>query len=234
MKGCLFLLAAALAACSPAPQAVPEAAAPAEAAAPFGLSIPAGVYKMDPLHASLVWTVPHNGLSHYTARFAKFDAKLVLDPSDMTKSSVEVTIDPMSVQTAYPGDYKATQATRGFESWDEEVSKSERFLNAAAFPQISFRSTSIELTGDRSGKVSGELSLLGITKAVVLDVTLNGEKASHPFKKVPAVGFRAQGGFKRSDFGMKVSGAVGDDMTVVFDGEFYRDDPAAPALATEQ
>ncbi len=145
--------AALLAACSPAAD---KSGAPAAAVstAPVELKAPAGVYVMDPTHASLQWSIGHNTISNYTARFNKFDAKITLDPANLVNSSVEVSIDPASVDANYPGDYTGTHAGSGFKSWSEDIAKNKNFLNASAFPQITFKSTKVELTGTRTAKVT--------------------------------------------------------------------------------
>lgn len=219
--------AALLAACSPAAD---KSAPTADAAstAPVALKAPAGVYVMDPTHASLQWSIGHNTISNYTARFNKFDAKVTLDPANLANSSVEVSIDPTSVDANYTGDYTGTHAGSGFKSWSEDIAKNKNFLNAVAFPQITFKSTQVELTGPRTAKVTGDLTFLGVTKPVTLDATFNGEIEKHPFMQVPTLGFAAEGKFKRSDFGMPV-GPVGDETTIRFDGEFLQQ--VAPAAA---
>jgi polyisoprenoid-binding protein YceI len=220
--------AALLAACSPAADKAGAPAADAAATAPVELKAPAGVYVMDPTHASLQWSIGHNTISNYTARFNKFDAKITLDPANLANSAVEVSIDPASVDANYPGDYTGTHAGSGFKSWSEDIAKNKNFLNAGAFPQITFKSTKVELTGPRTAKVTGDLTFLGVTKPVTLDATFNGEIEKHPFMQVPAIGFAAEGKFKRSDFGMPV-GPVGDETTIRFDGEFLQQ--VAPAAA---
>lgn len=217
--------AALLTACSPA-AADKAPAADAASTAPVELKAPAGVYVMDPTHASLQWSVPHNSISNYTARFNTFEAKLTLDPANLANSSVEATIDPLSIDANYPGDYVGTHAATGFKSWNEDIAKSKNFLNGGVFPQITFKSTQVELTGPRTAKVTGDLTFLGVTKPVTLDATFGGEIEKHPFMQVPAIGFAAEGSFKRSDFGMPV-GPVGDEVTIRFDGEFIKE--AAPA-----
>lgn len=216
--------AALLTACSPAADKAP--AADAAATAPVELKAPAGVYVMDPTHASLQWSVAHNSISNYTARFNTFEAKLTLDPANLANSSVEATIDPLSVDANYPGDYLGTHAATGFKSFSEDIAKSKNFLNGGVFPQITFKSTQVELTGPRTAKVTGDLTFLGVTKPVTLNATFGGEIEKHPFMQVPAIGFAAEGSFKRSDFGMPV-GPVGDEVTIRFDGEFIKE--AAPA-----
>ncbi|MEG0819363.1 MAG: YceI family protein, partial [Brevundimonas sp.] len=102
--------AALLAACSPAADKSGAPAADAVSTAPVELKAPAGVYVMDPTHASLQWSIGHNTISNYTARFNKFDAKITLDPANLANSAVEVSIDPTSVDANYPGDYTGTHA----------------------------------------------------------------------------------------------------------------------------
>lgn len=202
-------------------------AATAAAAATPRLTVPAGRYRLDPNHASFIWSVPHYGLSNYTARFTKFDATVTLDPQNISASRVSFTVDPTSVRTDYPGDYRATHQSSGFQSWDEDLALNERFFNAKQFPQITFESTKVEPTGERTARVTGDLSFLGVTRPVVLTVTLNGEMASHPFSKAPALGFTAEGEFNRSEFGMRPSAAVGDRVRVVFNGEFQQEAAAS-------
>ncbi|MFN7128930.1 MAG: YceI family protein [Brevundimonas sp.] len=217
-----------LAACNrpgEAPAATPEA----QAEAPVTLKAPAGAYALDPTHATLQWSVLHNTISNYTARFDKVEATLTLDPANVENTRITATIDPTSVDAAYPADYKASHAATGFDSWNDDIANSAKFLNAKAFPSIKFVSTAVEQTGARTAKVTGDLTFLGQTRPVTLDATFNGEIERHPFAQVPAVGFAAEGRFKRSDFGMAV-GPVGDEVTIRFDGEFIQQAaPAAPA-----
>ena len=77
--------------------------------------------------------------------------------------------------------------------------------------------------------VAGGAPFLGVTKPVTLDATFNGDLEKHPFMPVPAIGFAAEGKFKRTDFGMPL-GPVGDEVTIRFDAEFVQEAaPAAPA-----
>ncbi|HST93055.1 MAG TPA: YceI family protein [Brevundimonas sp.] len=220
-----------LAACSPA--AAPAAGDGEQAAStgPVDLKAPAGVYAVDPAHASLQWSVGHNrGISNYVARFNTFDGAITLDPANLANSRVEFTIDPASVDAHYPGDYRQTHARSRFSSWSEDMAMNEQFLNAGAFPQIRFTSTAVRLTGPRTADVIGNLIFLGQTRPVTLRATFNGELERHPFANAPAIGFAAEGRFKRSDFGMAL-GPVSDEVTVRFDGEFIRQEPAATAGA---
>ncbi len=174
------------------------------------LNVPAGEYVLDKTHASLTWQVGHMGLSNYTARFATYDAVINLNPADPTKSSVTVTIDPTSVRTDFPFPEK--------EDFDKVIA--EKFLKASQHPKITFQSTGLVATGATTGKLTGNLSFLGVTKPVTLDVILNGAK-EHPMKKTPALGFSATGVIKRSEFGSTdYLGPVGDDIKLIIEAEF--------------
>ncbi|WP_091743281.1 YceI family protein [Phenylobacterium immobile] len=203
------------------------AAPPATAAETVNLTIPAGVYKLDPNHAYLQWSVPHMGLSTYRAKFTRYDATVTLDPANLEASKVSVTIDPLSIRTDYPADYKATHAKSGYATWDEELGKSDRFAAGAKFPTITFNSTKVERTGPSTAKVTGDLTFAGVTKPVTLDVTLVGQTATHPFTKGGAFGVHAEGGFKRTDFGQAESPM--NDISISFDAEFQQELPATPA-----
>jgi polyisoprenoid-binding protein YceI len=183
---------------------------------------PAGTYKLDPTHAALLWSLKHNQISNYTARFDKLEATLKLVPAKIENSSIEVTIDPTSVATAYPADYKATHADSGFATWDEDISRSPNFLNSDAHPTITFKSTKVTSTGDTTADIVGNLTFLGVTKPVTLKATLIGAIDSHPFAGVPALGFAAEGTFSRTEFGQAL-GPVGPDITIRFDGEFIQE-----------
>ncbi len=176
------------------------------------LSVPAGDYAIEKTHASITVKWKHLGLSYYPARFVTFDSVITLDPKDVTKSSVSVTIDPRSVRTDYPFPEK--------EDFDKVVA--EKFLRAGEFPTATFQSTRLVATGATTGKLTGNLTLAGVTKPVTLDVTLNAAK-EHPFRKVPALGFSATGSFNRSDFGLKdLIPAISDEILISIEAEYLK------------
>lgn len=175
------------------------------------LDVPSGAYISDPAHTNLLWNLKHFGLSNYYGRFDKIDAKLQLDSSDITKSTLLVKIDPKSVDTNYPASPN---------TFNTEIA-SEKFFDAAKFPEITFQSTSVKLTSDKTGTVTGNLTFHGVTKPVTLDVTLNGALPSHPMTKKPAIGFSAKGVIKRSDFGVDtLIGPLSDDVDLTIETEF--------------
>lgn len=208
----------ALAACSPQP-ADKKAEAPAAPAAaalkPPKADIPAGDYKLDKTHASLTFKVSHLGFSNYTASFTDFDAKLRFDQANAAASALEATIDPKSLTLPAP--------PPGF----QKDLTGPQWLDAARYPAITFKSTRIETTGPDTGKVTGDLTLHGVTKPVTLDVTYNGGYVGHPMDPNARIGFSAKGAFKRSDFGIAygvpapgTTMGVGDEVQVEIEAEF--------------
>lgn len=187
------------------------ASAPA-AAAPRTLDVPAGTYVLDRPHGSLVWRVNHLGFSNYTARFTAWTATVVLDPADVARSTVTASIDTNSVRTDFPFPEQ--------EDFDKVIAT--KFLKSASFPAISFRSTALVPTGPDSGRLTGDLTLLGVTRPVTLDVRLNAARM-HPVKKAPALGVSIAGSFKRSEFGSAdLQGMIGDEVQVVIEAELIK------------
>lgn len=176
--------------------------------------MPAGNYMLDKTHASLIWKVSHAGLTNYAARFTDIDATLTFDPQDPTKSKLIATVNPLSIQTDYPA---------GERDFNKELSTDEKWFNAVAFPKIRFESTRIEKTGEDTGKVYGNLTLLGVTKPLALDVTFNGAFAEQPFSKSPTLGFSATGSLTRSDWGLDTyTPLIGDEVTLQIEAELVQ------------
>ena len=207
-------LAAAITACSkPADTAAPAAApaetaaAPADAAAAApaaseaaAIQVASGTYKLDPTHTDVLVQWNHMGFSNPTAHFGNADGTLVYDAADVSKSSVEVTL-PLSGLNSFTAKF------------DEHL-RSADFFDAAKFPTATFKSTKVEAAGTNKLTVTGDLTVKGQTKPVVLDVTVNGA-GEHPMMKVPSVGFDATTTIKRSDFGVGAyAPAVSDDVNI--------------------
>ncbi len=222
----MFVLAGAilaLAACGPAPEtkkeekaeAQPTVASPPAAIVPAKTDAPAGTYKLDKAHANLEFRVNHIGFSNYTARFTAFDAELQFDPANPAASTVTATIDPRSLALPTP--------PAGF----LDTLLSEKWLGAAAFPQMTFRSTKVELTGANTARITGDLTLKGATAPVVLDATFNGGYAGHPYDPQARIGFSARGSLKRTVFGVSEgvpspgsTMGVSDDVEIIVETEF--------------
>lgn len=212
---------------APPPAPVPASSTPAPAAE---IKAPAGRYKLDPDHASLIFKIRHLGLADYAARFTRFDATLTLDPQDLAKSSVTATIDPTSVRTDYAGDYRAGHKDSPYQSFEEALAKDAKFLRAGEFPTIEFRSTRVEPQKDGRLQVTGDLTFLGQTHPLTLDVVLVGSMEKHPGSGRGAIGFAATGTLKRSIWGMtELLQYLADDVSLQFDGEFQQADAAEPS-----
>ncbi|QCG93239.1 polyisoprenoid-binding protein [Azospirillum sp. TSA2s] len=190
MKKTLF--AAALFAATAVGSVVPAFAAPVS-------------YKIDPAHTAVAFIVNHVGFSNVIGRFNTVGGDVSFDKDAVEKSVVNVTIDTTSVDTNH--------AKR-----DEHL-RSPDFFNAKEFPKMTFKSTKIEKTGDKTGKLHGDLTMLGVTKPVVLDVTFNKDGVS-PASKLETAGFSARGTVKRTEFGMKYGApAIGDDIQLLIEVE---------------
>ena len=219
------LVAATLGLHSGLPHAAESTAPPAMAptAAP-----PAGAYKLDKSHASLILRASHMGFSTYTTRFSRFDADLTLDPRNLSASKVVTTIDASSFEMD-----AAPQMCL-------DIMKGPQMLDTAKFPQIVFKSEMIRMTGAKSMEISGTLTLHGVTRPTVLVATYNGGYAGMPNMDPQArVGFSARGSFKRSDFGIAygvpapgTTLGVGDLIDFSIEAEFTGPPLATPAAQT--
>ncbi|MBC6942192.1 MAG: polyisoprenoid-binding protein [Xanthomonadales bacterium] len=148
----------------------------------------AATYTLDPAHTQVVYSWTHFGFSHPSGQFGKIQGTLEFDAAAPTRSKVEVTIDMASLNTNVP-------------ALDEHLQK-EDFFDVAKYPQATFKSTKVEAGKDSKHlKVTGDLTLHGVTKPVVLDVTIN-KLGEHPMRKKPAAGFDATATLKRSEFGV--------------------------------
>ena len=177
-----------------------------------------GAYSLEKNHAFLTWSVKHFGLSDYTVNFTDFDAKLDFNPDNPTASTLSVTINPLAIETHYPDAEKKVE-------WQDKLTKGENYFNGEAFPEITFNSTSAELTSEFAGTVTGDLTFLGVTKPVTLDVTYNGTTNVPWFGQRDLIGFNASTTFDRTEWGLTAnSGSVSSEVTIEFSGEFLQDE----------
>jgi polyisoprenoid-binding protein YceI len=144
-------------------------------------------YKLDPTHTMVLFSWNHFGFSNPTANLGISEGTLVYDEAQPANSSVEVTMPLANLDTHVS-------------ALDEHLKKAD-FLDADKYPTVTFKSSKVEPLGGNKFKVTGDLTVHGVTKAVVLDATLN-KAGMQPMLKVPAVGFDATGTIKRSDFGV--------------------------------
>ena len=157
-------------------------------------------YKIDANHTNVVAGWNHFGFSNPTARFGQVDGVIVYDAANVGQSSVKVTIPLSGINS-------------GVAKLDEHLRSSD-FFDAEQFPTITFNSTRTEAAGDNKLRVAGDLTVHGVTRPVVLDVTLN-KAGEHPNGKRAAIGFDASTTIKRSDFGIdKYVPNVSDEITI--------------------
>lgn len=173
-----------------------------------GTAHAADTLTIDPAHVWVTFTINHAGWSSAHGIFKTVSGSIVFDKEDVTKSSVTAQLDAASIDT----------------NLDQRNSdlKSPDFLNTAEFPSITFESTAIEKTGDKTGKMTGNLTMIGATVPVTLDVNWSGVEAAYPWAPdVMRTGFTATGKIAPADFGMaKVAEyGLGPDILVTIDVE---------------
>lgn len=157
-------------------------------------------YKIDPNHTDVIASWSHMGFSNPSAHFGRVDGTIVYDAANVSKSSVNVII-PLSGMNSHVADF------------DKHLSSSELF-DFAKFPDITFRSTKVQPAGKNKLLVTGNVTVRGVTKPAVLNVTLNGQ-GMHPMAKKQAIGFDATTTLKRSDFGLGYAvPAVSDKVSI--------------------
>lgn len=142
-------------------------------------------YDIDPGHTQILFTWNHFGFSNPSATLEKIGGEFQLDTEDLTKSSITVVLPLEGLHTGVP-------------KLDEHL-KSAEFFDASKYPEIRFKSTKVEKTGADRLKVTGDLSIHGVTKPVVLDVKVN-KIGDNPMMKVASAGFDADVTIKRTEF----------------------------------
>lgn len=157
-------------------------------------------YQIDSKHTATLFSWSHFGFSNPTANFNDVQGVISVDDKHPEKSSVSVTIPVKSVDSHV-------------EALDKEF-LTDAWFNEAKYPNITFKSTKVQTKDKKHFKITGDLTVKGVTKPVVLNATLNG-KGEHPMAKKQAIGFNATTSFKRSDFGIaQYVPAVSDEIKV--------------------
>jgi len=168
----------------------------------------ATTWQVDPNHTASQFAIRHMGISTVRGQFNKTTGQVVLDDTDVTKSQVDVTIDTTSLDTRV-------------EARDKDV-KGPSYLDVEKFPAMTFKSKRITAAGDGKWKLTGDLTIHGVTKEATFDV----EGPSAPFTMKDGTqrrGASATAKINRKDFGVNGGGAlVGDDVTLTIDMEFTR------------
>ena len=155
----------------------------------------AETYTVDKIHSAVQFKVAHKQAGQVFGRFNDFEGSYAIDRKNPANSSVELTIKAGSVDT-------------GFEKRDQHLASPD-FFNAKQFPTITFKSKKVKVTGKQTAQVTGDLTLLGQTKAVTAQVRHTGTNGD-------LAGFEASFKIKRSDWGMKfMVGPLGDEVEMV-------------------
>ncbi|NQV56548.1 MAG: polyisoprenoid-binding protein [Rhodospirillales bacterium] len=160
----------------------------------------AETYALDKAHTQIRFAITRGGWTEIAGWFKKFDGTITFDEANVSNSKVDVTIQTESLDT-------------GWEARDKHL-RSPAFFNAKEMPTMSFTTSKIEKTGAKTGRMTGNLTLLGVIKPVTLDIKFN-RKSVHPRNKMTFAGFTATGTLKRSDYGMKfLLPTVGDEVRI--------------------
>lgn len=167
-------------------------------------------YTIDSVHSQVLFFIDHAGFSTSEGEFHAINGQVVFDNADWSRCSVSVQIETDSLDMDDA-------------EWNTAV-KAKNFFNVAQYPTMTFRSTQVEKTGDGAGKVHGNLTLLGVTKPVVIDFRFNKAAffaAQNRYKS----GFSGTTRIKRSDFGMTalLNIGIGDEVDIRLEIEAFRE-----------
>jgi polyisoprenoid-binding protein YceI len=165
-------------------------------------------WKNDKMHSKLKFTVTHLLVSDVDGLFKNFDATITATKPDFSDAVFELSADAASINTEV-------------EMRDNDL-KSANFFDVATYPKITFKSTSIKPNGQNKYKLTGNLTMHGVTKSVTMDLWYRGT-TENPMNKQKDAGFKLTGTVKRSDFniGTKTSSVVvSDEVEIKADGEF--------------
>ena len=184
------------------------------------LSLPAAAatsnWQIDPAHSSAQFSVRHMAISTVRGAFSKVTGTIVFDDKDISKSTIDVTIDANSVDTRVP-------------DRDNDL-RSEKFFDVAHYPSITFKSKKVEQVAPGKLKVTGDLTIRSTTKEVVLDVEGPTVPMKDPWGNT-RVAANATAKINRQDFGVKWNATldnggvvVGDDVSIVIDVELVKKD----------
>ncbi len=170
-----------------------------------------GNYVLDKAHGKITWTINHLGFSDYVGQFADVSANMKLDPANPQNSTVDAVVTMTSLGTLNP-------------KLDDHL-RSEEFFDVKKFPTAKFVSTGVSISGDKTATITGNLTMHGVTKPIVLSAAFNAagqDPVTHEYK----VGFSGSGTIKRSDFGMNAYlPALADDVALDLEAEFTMAQP---------
>ena len=169
----------------------------------------ADTYSFDKSHTDILVSWSHFGFSTTTLEFLEYEGTVTLDEDDPANSHIEVTFDLAGLDTDWQ------QRDEHFRSAD--------FFDVGKHPMATFVSTAVEVTGEKSAEVMGDLTIKGITRPVTMDVRLNAAGPSPIVEGLHVAGFDATTTFKRSDFDLGMFAPhVSDEVTVSISTELHR------------
>lgn len=166
-------------------------------------------WSLDKAHAKLGFTITHLMVSDVEGWFKTFDAKVTSSKDDFSDAIAEMTADVNSINTDN-------------EQRDKHL-KSPDFFDAVKYPAITFISKTFKKVDDKNYKVTGDLTMHGITKTVELDAVCR--VGANPMSKKTIAGFKITGTIKRSEFGigaLMTSAMLGDEVSIVANAEFIK------------
>lgn len=168
--------------------------------------IQAGTYELDPAHSKITWSVSHLGFSTYVGQFAGGTGNLTIDPKSPQAAKLDVTVNTAAVGTLN-------------KALDDHL-KSADFLDVANHPTATFHATGVRLTGPSTADITGDLTLRGVTRPVVIKAVFN-QSGVNPIDKTYSLGFDGEARIRRSEFGVAYGlPAVGDEVTLRLEAEF--------------
>lgn len=167
-------------------------------------AVAADTYKLDPGHTFPRWQVSHFGFSTHHGQFNKTSGTLMLDPK-AGKGSLDVVVDAASISTGDPA--------------LEKHLRTADFFNVEKFPTLTFKSSAMKFEGGKPVAVSGDFTLLGVTKPMTFQIA-NVKCGMHPVSKKESCGAEVSGSLKRSEFGMTYGvPGLGDEIRLAIQVE---------------
>lgn len=193
----------------------------AATAALMFVSVPAQAqiekYSFDKAHTQILFFVNHLGFSNSQGEFLEFDGHFFFDRGEPDKSSVDVVIKTASIDM-------------DDEKWDAHM-KNADFFDVEKFPEMTFKSTNIEVTGDDTANITGDLTILGVSKPAILAV-IHNKSDKHAFSGKFVAGLSATATIKRSDYGMEYGlPLVGDEVKIRIEVEGIREEQGGEGVA---
>ena len=165
-------------------------------------------WQLDPPHSAAQFSVRHMGISTIRGTFTKLSGTVQYDPNEVSKTSMDITIDAASLDTRV--------------NMRDNDLRSDHFFDVQKYPTITFKSKRVESAGTDKLRITGDLTIRGVTKQVVLDVDGPSKPIKDPKGKVH-MGASATAKINRMDFGVSADpGMIGDDVTIAIDVELVK------------